>query len=275
MHNIHYYEYMKEHIRRYFATLGLDTDIADIYATLHQRGAQTLSELARNSGVERTKIYRMLDELKATGLVEVETQYKRDILRAAPISNIEVYLSSKEQQLRNARASFSAIEQLLLSGNPSAAGTKVQFYRGPEGLKQMNWNETKATTEILAMLNKNMQIGSKSAFFERWVRKINENGITSRGLINDQFIASQQKWYSKRSNERMQNWQARHVPSQLFAITHGMVIYNNVVAYQDWRGGEIFGIEIHNQMIANTQRSFFEMLWAQATPIDDVTGSRK
>ena len=261
---------MNEYIRQYFIALGLNNDIADIYATLHQYGAQTLSELARKSGVERTKIYRILDELKATGLVEVETQYKREILRAAPIDNIEVYLSNKEQQLRSARASFETIEKLLLNNDSSTSGTRVQFYRGIDGLKQLYWNQTKAKTEVLAIMNENMQLHTKSAFFERWVHKMNENNITTRGIINDQFVTSQQKWYSKRNNERLKDWESRYISEELFPINHQMIMYNDVVAYQDWHGGEVFGIEIHNQMIADTQRRFFEMLWKQSLSVDDL-----
>lgn len=47
-----------------------------------------------------------------------------------------------------------------------------------------------------------------------------------------------------------------------------MYIYDDIVSYHDWRDGEIFGIELHNRQIADTQRQFFEMLWRQAESID-------
>lgn len=48
-----------------------------------------------------------------------------------------------------------------------------------------------------------------------------------------------------------------------------MVTYDNVVAYYNWKDGEIFGIEVYNQEIATAQRNFFEMLWRQGLPIPD------
>jgi len=50
----------------------------------------------------------------------------------------------------------------------------------------------------------------------------------------------------------------------VFAITHGMVVYDNVTAYFNWKDSEIFGVEIYNQEIADTQRQLFNLLWDKA-----------
>lgn len=120
-----------------------------------------------------------------------------------------------------------------------------------------------------------MQIRTKSAFFERWVAACNEKGLTFRGIISDNFIKTQQEWYGTYSNERLESWDSRYVPDSVFPITHSMIVYDNVLAYYNWKDGEIFGIEIHNQEIANAQRLFFEMLWSQAQPVDDLLGPKK
>lgn len=264
----------KEIFRKYFKKLGLETEIADIYIALHSGGEQSISELSRTAKVERTRIYRLMEQMKKSGLIEVTTESKRDILRAAPVENIEILISKKEQELRGLQSDFTLVQQLLNANTLSAHGTKVQFYEGVDGLKQMYWNETKSTSETLVIMNENAQMRVKSAFFERWVRAKNENGQPSRGIINDSFIESQKKWYGKRSNERVEKWEARYVPDGVFPIEHWVIVYDNVVGYHDWKNGEIFGIEIHNQAIADTQRRFFEMLWQQATPVDDLTGEK-
>jgi hypothetical protein len=48
-----------------------------------------------------------------------------------------------------------------------------------------------------------------------------------------------------------------------------MVTYDDVVSYYNWKDGEIFGLEVYNQEIANAQRHLFEMLWQQGQPIPD------
>jgi sugar-specific transcriptional regulator TrmB len=256
-----------ETIRQYFAKLGLTPEVADLYAALYTGGPQSISSLARTADVERTRIYRLLDELQTSGLVEVETHAKRSIFRAASIENVQILLSKKEQELKQLQQDFGQLTQLLAQNDATSPFTHVQFYKGPEGLKQMLWNQTKSTTEQVSILHEALQLQAKDAFFARWVQAFNQKGIRVRGVVGDSFLKSQHQWYSSHSNERLAHWQSRYIAPDTFPITHSTVVYNDVVAYQSWKDGEIFGIEIYNADIANAQRHFFETLWQQAKPV--------
>jgi hypothetical protein len=128
----------------------------------------------------------------------------------------------------------------------------------------MLWNETKATTENLSILDENMQVNTKAAFFERWVRTCNERDLHFRGLVSERFLASQKRWYDAHNNEQLAHWHSRYVTPAQLPITHNTVIYDDVVAHYQWSDNEIFGIEIHNQDIADAQRGLFELAWKQA-----------
>jgi hypothetical protein len=253
-------------IRAYFSKLGLGNEIAAMYLALHTHGPQSISQLSRNSGVERTRIYRLIDQLMESNLIEVETRYKRGIIKAAPIANLHILISQKEQELKSLRDELGLIEQVLARNSLSSAATRVQFYQGSEGAKQMFWNETTAsgTATIDAILFENMQIKTNSVFFERWVKKCNEKGLSFRGIVGNDFLESQKEWYAKHSNEKLRRWEQRYIPKDIFPITHSIVMYDDVAAYYNWKNGEIFGIEIYNPEIAATQRQFFEMLWQKA-----------
>ncbi len=257
-------------IRAYFFKLGLSSEIADIYLTLHAHGPQTISELSRNSGIERTRIYRLLDELVGNNLVEVETRYKRSILAAAPISNLQILLTKKEEELRELHADLHVLQRTMSNHALQSPTTRIQAYHGPDGLKQMIWNQTRSEGENLSILYENMQGMTNLAFFERWVKATDAKGMKSRSIISDNFVRTQQDWYKKHNNKRMSNWEGRYVPDGVFPITHSTVIYNDVTNYYNWKDGEIFGIEIHNQEIADAQRQFFEMLWNLGVSIDDL-----
>jgi hypothetical protein len=258
-------------IRAYFFKLGLASEIADIYLALHAYGPQSISDLARHSGVERTRIYRLAGDMQASSLIEVEVEYKKSIYRAAPIANLQVLISKKEQEVRDLQIGFGQLNDSLNALHDSSA-TRIQHHKGVDGLKQMYWNQTRGSTENLSILYENMQNRTNLAFFERWARLCNERGIQFRGIINDNFIKTQQDWYGKHSNERLASWQSRYLPDSVFLITHSVVIYDDITAYYNWKDGEIFGIEIYNQEIADSQRQFFEMLWTQSLPVDDLKG---
>lgn len=253
-------------IRTYFGKLGLETEIADMYLSLHVHGPQTISQLSRTAKVERTRIYRLIDKLMASNLIEVETHYKRGIIKAAPIANLHILISQKEQELRSLQDELGLIEQVLARNSLSSPASRVQFYHGIEGVKQMYWNQTKAKSCIDCILFENMQHKTKLSFFERWVRRCNERDLTFRGIVCNAFIEGQKRWYAKNSNERLMHWEQRYVPDTVFQIQHSTVIYDNVASYYNWKDGEIFGIEIYSEDIARQQQQFFELLWDQATP---------
>jgi hypothetical protein len=252
----------RDTLRRYLTGLGLRAEFADIYIALHGHSPQTLSELARTSGISRVNVYRLLDELKASGLVEVETHYKRTLLRAAPFSNIRLLRS------------YDPLEQSFIAPFLQSGATRVQFYEGIEGLRQMAWNQTKGKGENLSILYDSAQHKHTRnfAFFERWVHRCNERGIHFRGIVGDHFIAAQQEWYKAHTNERLEHWESRYISEQAFAIPYSTVIYDDVVLYYNWNDEQITGIEIHNAAIAQMQRQLFELLWQQAMPVNDLAG---
>jgi hypothetical protein len=259
-------------LQAYLQKLGLRPETASVYLALQAYGSQTISELARRSGVERVQIYRLMDELKASGLIEAEVHYKRTLLKAAPIANLQLLVTKKEQELAELQRNLPMITKCFKGESAESATTKVRFYEGADGLKQMIWNQTKGISENLSILYDNMQHNTGLAFFSRWVRHCNERSCKFRGIIGDHFVTSQQTWYARHQNERLAHWESRYMPEHLFPITHSTVIYGDVTAYFNWKDGEIFGIEIYNQQIADAQRQFFEMLWRQGVPVDDLVG---
>jgi sugar-specific transcriptional regulator TrmB len=259
-------------LKDYFERLGLEPDAADIYLTLRTYGPQNILRLSRNSGMERTRLYRLLDILTANQLVELRTEYKKTIVSAAPLNNLHILLAKREQDLTALQEELRILENALQPTYIASPATRVQMYRGVDGLKQMFWNQTNATTDTLSILYENMQSRTNLKFFERWVRKANERRLSSRSIIGDHFITTQAEWYKKHTNERLAAWEARYAPPTLFKITHSTIIYNDVVCYYNWQDGEVFGIEMYNQEIADSQRSFFTALWQAALPVDDMKG---
>lgn len=253
-------------IKNYFQKLDLLPEIADIYLSLHTHGPQTISDLARRSGVERTRIYRLIDELERSNLIETQLDYKRRIFHAAPIGNLQILISKKEQELEQLQQELDTISLAFTQTDLASPTTRIQFYQGVDGAKQMFWNQTKATSEVLSILHEPMQYKTKKSFFERWTAAINQRDIRHRSIVDDDFLASLKKWRARHTG-KTKVWHARHISPKQFTITNSTVIYDDVVVYYNWKNDEIFGVEIYNSDIARTQRQFFEMLWQQAESI--------
>lgn len=253
-------------VRTYFAKLGLEREIADIYLALHTHGPQTISELSRTAKVERTRIYRLIDKLMGSNLIEVEAHYKRGIIKAAPIANLRILITEREQELKSLQDELELIQQVLARNSLSNPATRVQFYRGAEGHKQMMWNEARAGSQVLAIVQQIEPQRTGKTFFDRWVDECNKNDTSYREIHSDDFRKGYAEWYRKHDTARLKTFEARYVSPKTFRIRHSTDIYNDVIAHYLWKDGEIFGVEIHNKEIADEQRQFFELLWEKSEP---------
>ncbi|HEU5121583.1 MAG TPA: helix-turn-helix domain-containing protein [Candidatus Saccharimonadales bacterium] len=265
----------EQKIRSYLEDFGFEKDIIELYIALYYHGALTVSELSRRAGVERTRVYRLLDQLKEDYLIEAEIAPHRTLYRAAPITNLQILLTKKEQRLARLQKNLDSLEQSLSVESITLPSTSVKVYRGEEGMKQLFWNQTKVTSEVRVILHKNVQLEAGDSFFERWVGRFNERGVKSFGLIGDGFITAQKHWYASRTTTYLHLWEPRYISPSVFPITHNQTIYDDIVFFLSWQDGEAFGVEICNKEIADAHRYFFDAYWSIATPVNDITGERK
>ncbi|HSW99046.1 MAG TPA: helix-turn-helix domain-containing protein [Candidatus Saccharimonadales bacterium] len=254
----------RDAIRTYFAKLGLEREIADLYLALHTDGPQTISALSRSAQVERTRIYRLIDKLLASNLIEVEMHYKRGVIKAAPIANLHILINQKEQELRALQDELGLVERVLARNSLSSPATRVQFYRGPEGIRQMLWNELQATDTLLGYHYQILDSGVGNAFMHRWAAEVESRGLQRRVMFGEAYVAS---WRARKpAGQRIKGIAYHYLPADVLPITHSCDVYDDVVAYYNWQDGEVFGIEIHNKQIAAAQRRLLEGLWAQSRP---------
>jgi sugar-specific transcriptional regulator TrmB len=256
-------------IRTYFTKLGLEPEIADIYLALHSHGPQTISELSRNARVERTRIYRLINKLLSSNLIEVETHYKRGIIKAAPIANLHILINEKEQELKSLQDELGLIEHVLARNSLSSPTTRVQFYHGPEGIRQMIWNELSAKSAIVGYVYRIVDEPTGRKFMERWSEEFTSRHLHMRLVGGDDFAESWKdadQRFGPGYSQRIKGIEYHSISSSDFMITHSCEVYDNVVMYCNWKGGEIFGIEIYNGDIADAQRRFFELIWSRSQP---------
>ncbi len=246
-----------------FLKMNIRSEIAQLYKTLLERGAQNISELAANSGIERTQVYRLLEEMQSLNLIEIEKQYKRNILHAAPIDNLFILLNKEKEDLQITEQNLHSIKNTLMKQMADNTNTKVNFYRGAEGIRQMQWNLLRAKSEVLSIIAEGVNHITGVEFFKSWVEEWNASDKKLRLLVSENARDRHDTHWEDLGLPLVKQ-EERMLPNSILKVDFSSDIYDDVVSFYDWTGGEIFGIEIHNQHIANAQRDFFERLWAEA-----------
>lgn len=220
-------------IRTYFGKLGLDNEIADIYLALHTHGPQNISELSRNSGVERTRIYRLIDQLLESNLIEVESKGTRGIVKAAPIANLHILIRQKEEELKSLQDELGLIEQVLARNSLSSPGLRLQMYYGRDGIRHMLSGELRATEAVIGYTGESPQDYVGKDFWENWQKELRKHRIR-REMAPAEALTAQN--------------------------TTSCSVYGDVVAFYLWKDGDMYGVELYSKELAAAQTAILTPL---------------
>jgi len=239
--------------------IGLTAKHALVYEKLLNKPSATPLSMARETELNRSSLYRYLEDLRAKGLVELVLGDKSSQYKANP-EGLNQYLASEEARVESLKATVPSLVNELIR-NETIPGSEVKYYQGVEGLKQMLWNvvSTKGESMGFGYLDWNSSVGK--AYAEKLRQKMMESGTSSREILN---IVDDQFSYTDLRKNYTKVYEHRAIDPKILEIKHDTYIYGDVFAYYYHYQGEYFGVEIHNSEIARTEKQVFEILWKMA-----------
>lgn len=250
-------------IYSFLEKLGLSEEEAKLYITLTERGgALTILELSRASGINRTRIYRLLEKLESLGIIEEIIDVRHKLAKAVGADTLELLVKDQESKVKYLREVFPSITNFISAGKTlSQPGTKVLFYRGKEGVRQQVWNTLRTKGEAVGYTYGPV-IELIGEYYNEWRNEWIKRKLFFRDIVNPDFGFP--KGITHTLNDPENSFATRIIPSNVLFINHQIDIYNEVVSYYNWNEGEVFGVEIYNEKIAQMQKQLFEMVWKMA-----------
>lgn len=228
------------------------------------------------SGISRTQVYRLLDQLKQKGLVEEVIDENRRLAKAVSPDQLSKLVYQHEQISRKLQQDLPQVQNLLhsLQAAPQP-GTKVSYYRGRSGIHHMLYNILDSQTEIVGYTYVNLTPFTGKKFARYFAEEFAAAKLTMRDIYSDTYLDSIGGPDELKRNDhgflsKHPTVTSRYLPREKLNIDHQIDIHDDTVSIYDWHENEIFGIEITNQKVANLQRQIFELLWNQATPEEDL-----
>jgi len=241
--------------------LGLDYDEAKIYLEL-LREPNTHLRLSVVTGINRTKVYRLVENLEKRSLVARHTDDKGTFLVASDPTTLEVAIVTHEEKIKQLRTTFTQLLPTLESLKvQNGSAFVVRTYEGIEGLKQMCWHELQTCGELLSLGGQTIEDLITN---RRWAEKHRalsvEAGYSIREIINHDVDLPT----FTNNQEYMKRYQYRQMPSNLVFFSEQITIYNDTVAVYHWRENQKVGVEIVSKTYAHAMRSLFNQYWELA-----------
>ncbi|MCI0504089.1 hypothetical protein L0Y65_05265 [Candidatus Micrarchaeota archaeon] len=244
--------------------IGLTKGEIRAYLALLKAGSGPAGEIARNSGVSRSKVYLILDRLEKKGMAShVDKRGVRHFQAVEP-SKISDYLKEKKDELEDIQAEFQRLlPQLEAFHKAQGTAQNITVYQGYKGLK--------ASHEHLYLKMKRGEwyyvIGAPgggvwSQLDRFWLldhKKRAAAGIGCKILFNADV---EEKIVMHRNSQPL--CEARYMPI-------GMVTPAEIEIYKDTTliitiSTEPISIEIVSQEIADSFRVYFDQFWKRAKP---------
>lgn len=247
------------------ASFGLSSQEQEVYVALLKQTPATPLVLARATGINRTTLYRLLEALSEKGLIEEVVNYKSKSYRAAPPKQLDLLIMKKEAEVENLREELPKLVSTLNQVSPPPSSpTRVLYFKGIQGLRQLLYNTLRAKDEVIGYGYGSWNDGVGKRFAEKLRQEYVDLHIKARELLN---VVDPTGSFSSVSGYVNGVYRSRTISPNKLRITHDTYIYNGVFAFYHAIGGQLFGVEIHNEAIAATQKQIFEILWKLAKSI--------
>ncbi|MFA5967609.1 MAG: helix-turn-helix domain-containing protein [Patescibacteria group bacterium] len=224
------------------------------YLALLEIGKGSVLDVSRQSKVDRTTLYRILEKFLAIPLVQTFKENKKTTWAALHPRFLVEYAQAKKTAVQEI---YPALEQLY---DLSADKPKLTYFEGVEGLRnsiESLIKEVKHRGEILSF----SAPGAAAVYyskkrFEGLARMRIKKQILSRLLMSSIEGAPGYKL-----GEDWKNWRhVKLVDAKQFPFKASIDIWNNKIAIMTTKDRPI-GVVIEDKTIADTMRSIFELCW--------------
>ncbi len=229
---------------------GLNKKEARIYLASLELGESTIQEIAKKSGVKRTSIYNLVDDLVKRGVIEVVNRgNKRKFVAVNPAT-------LRKMVLKRTKIFEETLPQLNMLFGQAKFKPRVRFYEGIEGIKTVFNDTLLEGKEIKAFSDYNRAYKTLGGFAYSYITERVKLGIFAKVIsyqnrISDDFKVRDQKALRE----------IRFLPEDKFPFDIEINIYGKKVAFMTFSKENPAGVIIEHPDITRSMESIFDLAW--------------
>jgi len=236
--------------------IGLADKEAKVYLAMLELGPASVLEIAAKAGINRPTAYVQIESLKKMGLASSQTKDKKQLYIAEPPSQLEHILETKDRELVQQREELQKIlPELGAMFNLGDEKPLVRYFEGKEGIQNLidTFLKTKVK-EIYGISPADLLFSvfpnHKSTYTPERVKRGIKSKLIYTSANKDLFPPDDPAMLRK----------AKHIAPEKLPLGADITIYGNKVSIISLRGA-ISGAIIESQVIADSFRSLFNLIW--------------
>lgn len=250
-------------LKNYLKRLGLSDACSAVYLELFKVGPTSALKLSKALRIPRTQVYRELETLQDIALVSADKLSYGTLFRALPLENIEGLLENRKAVTETLSKELSSmVESMQLLAGSRGPKASVRHYYGIAGLRQANWNLTKAQKEFRVFETKHLSEHFDPAFARRCRERVLERKLISYDLTNE-------KIHKRKDLDPVDLTKAklRYIDPKVLDIKFEMYLYDDVVTLLDYSEQQRMAVEIHHHNLSTMMKQLFDAVWKTAEEV--------
>ena len=235
--------------------IGLNGSEATVYTTLLFKGAQSVLNLAKTTGIKRTTIYSILDRLLEQGLVHTQARTTKKRFFVESPERLESVLELKRKKLAGILPELNAHFLGL-----SEKDNYVRHYKGVAGIKTVYEKlliELKRGDFYLVVTDQEQWLKIDPEYFKNYIPRRAKIGLETR--ILRQLSLSDK--IQKGEEARFQH-QVRFLPENSLINTNMLIVPRKVIIIQIIE--PVMAMVIENPSVIEMNKVLFEIAWINA-----------
>ncbi len=229
-----------------------------VYQACLEQSFLSPSQIARLTGIKRTTIYLVLEELKRKGLLVERIKGKRKIVGVAPPETLRRLLEIEEEKLVRKNNAVECIIPLLenLQKNPEG-GTEIEILEGKTGAITLIEKIIQAKEDIywLGSLDTMLKVVDEEKFFKlitwrRMDQKTTSYAITDRSILEN-----------KKLGEKIGDFRQYRFLNKPFEIPALVILFGQNVGLVRVEGKKTKIILVRDQTIHGIVKFMFDTMW--------------
>jgi HTH-type transcriptional regulator, sugar sensing transcriptional regulator len=242
---------------------GLSEKEAKIYLALLELETATVFEVAKQSGINRSSAYVVLETLKKKGFVGISDDKKvRQYIAASP----ETLLHAARATAKKHEDTKTGIEAIIPELKALHKSTKhrpiVKVFEGENGAKEVYWHVFSTNTKELRVFANPANIFKRFPDFMEYDNERSKRGIKMYAI----HPATKEILDVYKHNKPAKPFEAVFIPEEKFNFPTDMGIFADKVAFVSPK--ENFGIIIENKEISDMLKNTFDLAWEEAKRLD-------
>jgi len=234
-----------ETVKKSLEEVGFDNKEIQVYLSLLKIGETSATKISRETKIERTLVYYIIEKLINRGLVSFNLK-----------NNVKYYSASNPEkileEIREKEKSFLRVLPFLeqIRKETYEEDVRVDIYKETAGLKAVMNDMFKQAREFLVLGEQGQIQKHYPILYQQYLRKLKDMKIKEKVIIREDLRGK--IWKSKNS-------EFRYISKDLLSPTTTL-IYENKILITLWEK-PMFNILITSKKVADSYKSYFYHFW--------------